>query len=455
MLFILGKLCFVDSNIIIHILLHIIFDWADALDCVPDAKAIFSQHSTSRRLPSPVLCTSPLQDMKSPAELPETVIDQHEDSFTLPDGIQSDSTEDLPINLSQPRNRAMQQQGNVQFKDDIIEPRRGIKRKSKGRSLSKQSKIDIETGSTRPCCPVCRKPFQSAEEIIFHLKSEHLQRPFKCTYCRQAFLHEAELENHKAVHELTEKNLFPCDQCNKEYQSLPSLQQHKRDHHTGQEFRCDLCDRVFKCNRYLQEHKLKRHTNQAKVECPICHKNFSGRSELVIHTTIHTNERPFECHFCMERFRTKNVLNTHILKHSGIKNKICDLCGHRFLHQGDLTKHMRAHTGAKPYSCTQCDSKFSRKDYLSKHMKIHLTNERVKPEKSKGKRGNVERTGSFTPPLLLESLVPLSLDVGNAGSIQVRIFSIPGMRVRICWFLACRIRYFLHQIRFRPVTTDL
>jgi len=397
----------------------------DALDCLPDSKAMFSQHSAARRLPSPVLCSSPLQDMKSSPELPEThqtlpdtVIDQHEDSFTLQDRIQSDSTEDLPINLSQPRSRAIQK-GNIQFKDDLMGPRSGIKRKSKVRSSSKRSKIDNETGSTRPCCPICRKPFQSAEEIIFHLRSEHLQRPFKCTYCRQAFLDEAELENHKAVHELTEKNLFPCDQCNKEYQSLPSLQQHKRDHHAGLEFRCDLCDRVFKCNRYLQEHKLKRHTNLAKVECPICHKNFSSRSELVIHTTIHTNERPFECHFCMERFRTKNVLNTHILKHNGIKNKICDLCGHRFLHQGDLTKHMRAHTGAKPYSCTLCDSKFARKDYLNKHMKIHLTNERVTPEKAKGKRGSVERTGSLTPPLLLESLVPLALEVGTAGSIQV------------------------------------
>ena len=260
-----------------------------------------------------------------------------------------------------------------------------------------------EKDPTKLQCFICTDVFESEEEMLVHLKSEHKSKPFKCSKCRQSFAEKFELEDHLAIHDIMKTSDLKCEICNKEYSTVATLHQHTKDAHNTSKFPCSICNRLFSSRRYLHEHTVKKHSGKVGPECPICHKIFSGKAELVLHATVHTGERPFKCHICPKVFRLKSVLRTHVKYHLGKKDEVCDECGLGFLQKSDLMKHMRRHSGSKPFKCDDCDKDFTRKDYLMKHKKSHIAklNRFNKPR-------NFRRATKLGQELILESLdVPI------------------------------------------------
>jgi uncharacterized Zn-finger protein len=70
------------------------------------------------------------------------------------------------------------------------------------------------------------------------------------------------------------------------------------------------------------------------LECSVCGKNFSERSELRKHYRIHN------------------------------RNFICRFCGLKLASAGSLMRHNLIHTGRKEFACNYCTRTFSRKDTL-------------------------------------------------------------------------------------------
>ena len=50
---------------------------------------------------------------------------------------------------------------------------------------------------------------------------------------------------------------------------------------------------------------------------------------------------------------------------------LCTVCHKRFTRRNDLNMHSKTHTGKNVYSCTQCEKRFSSQSGLYNHMNIH------------------------------------------------------------------------------------
>lgn len=285
--------------------------------------------------------------------------------------------------------------------------RRKRKRKNTPKRLRRSGKSETPT---KLQCFSCVQCFETEDEMLLHLKSEHKSKPHKCSRCRQSFAEKFELEDHLAIHDIMRTTNPKCEICGKEYSTNATLQQHTKDAHNTTKFPCSTCQRLFSSRRYLQEHTVKKHSGRVGPTCPICHKTFSGKAELVTHSTVHTGERPFKCHLCPKAFRLKSVLSMHVKSHLGKKDEVCDKCGLSFLKKSDLLKHMRRHNGSKPYKCDECAKEFIRKDYLVKHMKSHVAklNRFIKPR-------NYRRSTKLSQEVILEPLE-------GADSLDVPIF---------------------------------
>ncbi|TTE81772.1 Poly(A)-specific ribonuclease PARN [Bagarius yarrelli] len=119
---------------------------------------------------------------------------------------------------------------------------------------------------------------------------------------------------------------FKCLQCNKSYDTAPSLRNHIKRHAKEMRFCCEECGKGFVTSAELKLH-TSRHTGVSSFVCKVCGQNLAGSSGLKAHMMTHSDERPFSCRECGKTFRTK----------------------------GNLKAHLRTHTGEKPYRCSYCE----------------------------------------------------------------------------------------------------
>lgn len=202
-------------------------------------------------------------------------------------------------------------------------------------------------------CDLCGKTFSQSCYLRNHRIVHHGgELPFKCKECDFATVYKQSLQNHVKLHlrkmghqeeDGQDPLWFYCDQCGNKYVSQDSLKLHIRNVHDKiiQQFPCQSCDKVFQTKKMLLKHTAVEHTKQ-KFPCQFCGKVWPVRNELSTHVRVVHTEAKFKCRFCDKKFK----------KQSG------------------LLAHERIHTGENPYKCPLCDYACKSSATLSLHKKF-------------------------------------------------------------------------------------
>ncbi|XP_040288241.1 zinc finger protein PLAG1 isoform X1 [Bufo bufo] len=217
-------------------------------------------------------------------------------------------------------------------------------------------------GETKPRknfpCQLCDKAFNSVEKLKVHSYTHTGERPYKCTQqdCTKAFVSKYKLLRHMATHS-PEKT-------------------HK----------CNYCEKMFHRKDHLKNHLHTHDPNKEAFKCDECGKNYNTKLGFKRHLALHAaTSGDLTCKVCLQTFESTMVLLEHLKTHagkssSGVKEKKhqCEHCDRRFYTRKDVRRHMVVHTGRKDFLCQYCAQRFGRKDHLTRHMKKSHNQELLK-----------------------------------------------------------------------------
>lgn len=163
---------------------------------------------------------------------------------------------------------------------------------------------------------------------------------------------------------------FPCQSCERKFNSSSALKFHVESVHEGKKFPCEICGYEFTQKGHLNTHIRTIHEKSERYICVTCGKDFPRNGHLQTHIkTVHDGEKRFPCESCDKRFG-KNSHLTHHIKTVHLKEKKfkCETCGAAFGELGTLNRHIsRFHTKDFPLKCEMCAKGFVRPDKLRNH----------------------------------------------------------------------------------------
>ncbi|XP_030635704.1 zinc finger protein PLAG1 [Chanos chanos] len=211
-------------------------------------------------------------------------------------------------------------------------------------------------------CQMCEKAFNSLEKLKVHSYSHTGERPYCCTHtdCTKAFVSKYKLLRHMATHS-PEKT-------------------HK----------CNYCEKMFHRKDHLKNHLHTHDPNKEAFSCAECGKSYNTKLGFRRHQALHAAHRgDLTCQVCLQPYPSTPLLLEHLRGHagksaSGTKEKRhqCEHCERRFYTRKDVRRHLVVHTGRKDFLCQYCAQRFGRKDHLTRHVKKSHPHEllRVKAE---------------------------------------------------------------------------
>lgn len=237
-------------------------------------------------------------------------------------------------------------------------------------------------------CKICLAKPESFQALKEHLRDAHQKSiypefqdnliPFKlvnddamfhCVVCDESFIKFRLLVIHMSVH----FSNYSCEICGSGFMTLRLLKKHLEVHESGN-FPCDRCDKVFNTSHKRSLHIRGVHLKQYPRRCPICPERFNSNYRRTIHLQdVHNHStRVHKCETCGRGFNLKYHLLCHIRSvHLQERNQQCGVCHQRFCNKETLKRHMVIHTGEKNYKCEVCGMAFLRRKNLRDHLRLH------------------------------------------------------------------------------------
>lgn len=168
-------------------------------------------------------------------------------------------------------------------------------------------------------CGHCPEEFDTPRKKKYHEKTVHLLSLNKCGYCDEKFMWYRQKCAHIAsVHGIVVNPPKECKACEKVFPSDTKLQMHvRRDHLLERRFKCTECDMEFFTKESLNDHMIK-HTGIKMFSCKLCFKSYGLKKALREHMRIHENDRRFKCEKCDQSFIQKCSWKGHMRSKHGM-----------------------------------------------------------------------------------------------------------------------------------------
>lgn len=215
-------------------------------------------------------------------------------------------------------------------------------------ALGRRRRTEGKSKKTFPC-QECQKYFNSVEKLKVHSYSHTGERPYCCSHpdCNKAFVSKYKLLRHMATHS-PEKN-YKCSYCEKMFHRKDHLKNHLHTHNPYKEaFNCQECGKSYNTKLGFKRHLAIHAANSGDLTCQVCLQPFPSTVVLLEHLKVHAG---------------KSSSGTKEKKHH------CEHCERRFYTRKDVRRHMVVHTGRKDFLCQYCAQRFGRKDHLTRHVK--------------------------------------------------------------------------------------
>ncbi|KAI5095950.1 zinc finger protein 64 [Silurus meridionalis] len=161
---------------------------------------------------------------------------------------------------------------------------------------------------------------------------------------------------------------FECELCHKRFSRRDKLNLHSRSHTGEKPHKCKHCTYAAADSSSLKKH-LRVHYDERPFKCQICPYASRNSSQLTVHLRSHTGDAPFQCSECGAKFKINSDLKRHTRVHSGEKPYACELCDYRCAMKANLKSHARLRHGA--YACADCDFRCTAKTALRAHSRQH------------------------------------------------------------------------------------
>ncbi|KAL0860093.1 hypothetical protein ABMA27_010407 [Loxostege sticticalis] len=100
------------------------------------------------------------------------------------------------------------------------------------------------------------------------------------------------------------------------------------------------CTKSFSSSTFLKAHIRKVHYSEKKHMCEVCGASFTAQYLLRRHSAVHATER-VQCPVCKKMLSLRTNLAQHLRSHSDTRRHECVSCGKRFLRSSTLKVHLK------------------------------------------------------------------------------------------------------------------